>query len=198
MSWFQRGVLLMIIATIVRCSYPLKAHEFMPLNFDKYETHSTWATPKDAMWDRARTGELGEEANLIINDPAIKGQPINLETIGKVNKMVNKSIRYVRESSDNWSPVAETLARGTGDCEDFAIAKMRILSALGVPEKDVYLVIGYDVMLRSYHAVLAVELNGEIYYLDNVTNKTIALNTFFDFKPMLSYNNTGKWVHLKA
>jgi len=61
-----------------------------------------------------------------------------------VNVAVNRCVSYALDpptapGCDQWSTPFETLARGTGDCEDFAIAKFYLLVASGVPRDGVRL-----------------------------------------------------------
>lgn len=53
-----------------------------------------------------------------------------------------------------------------GDCEDFAIAKMRRLLADGWPISSLRLATCY-VETGEYHAVLLADLDGQTYVLDN-------------------------------
>lgn len=86
-----------------------------------------------------------------------------LARIGWINRAVNQSIRYVNEDVDYWASPAETFTTGTGDCEDFALAKMAVLEAIGIKSTLI--------VLRRFdganHAMVAVEFEGKTYYLDN-------------------------------
>jgi len=61
-----------------------------------------------------------------------------------VNVAINRCIAYELDPAsapggDLWSTPFETLARGAGDCEDFAIAKFYLLVASGAPREGVRL-----------------------------------------------------------
>lgn len=89
-----------------------------------------------------------------------------------VNRFVNKSITYSEDREiygtiDKWSLPDETLSRGVGDCEDFAILKMGILSKIGVPKKAMSIIVLQDTQRKLYHAVLAVRTNVGTFILDN-------------------------------
>jgi hypothetical protein len=45
---------------------------------------------------------------------------------------------------DYWATPAEALARGSGDCEDYAILLCSLLRAFGVPADEVYVAVGSD------------------------------------------------------
>jgi predicted transglutaminase-like cysteine proteinase len=59
-----------------------------------------------------------------------------VERIAFVNAEINRRVAYQSDADnggDHWATPCETLARGRGDCEDFAIAKHFLLDASGVP-----------------------------------------------------------------
>src|SRR5690606_38495179 len=62
-----------------------------------------------------------------------------LARLAMVNRAVNGAIRYKSDAGnwgveDKWATPAEMALAGTGDCEDYAIAKMWMLRALGFSE----------------------------------------------------------------
>ena len=62
--------------------------------------------------------------------------------LAKANETVNRLITYLEEpEGDYWQQPAETLELKTGDCEDFAILKYRLLMEF-YPETDMRLIIG--------------------------------------------------------
>lgn len=120
--------------------------------------------------------------------------------VSAVNSWVNGRIDYVEDARqygavDYWASAAQSLTRGRGDCEDYAIAKMQILRALGVSADSMYLVIARDLVRRIDHAVLAVALNGDLMVLDNETNRILSSAELKDYKPLLSFNTTKRWTH---
>lgn len=56
--------------------------------------------------------------------------------------------------ADHWAPAPETFRRGTGDCEDFAIAKMELLATLGISRDKIRLILARDLVRNFYHALL--------------------------------------------
>lgn len=65
-----------------------------------------------------------------------------------INGLVNGLIQYrtdleARSVLDHWDAPAETLERGVGDCEDFAITKYALLLASGIPAQKLRLGFGY-------------------------------------------------------
>src|SRR4051794_15752791 len=92
--------------------------------------------------------------------------------LGEINRAINLAIRPVSDlvqygSIDVWSPPLATLARGAGDCEDYAIAKFVALRLAGVAAADLRLVILRDTMRHEDHAVVAARLDGRWLTLDN-------------------------------
>lgn len=62
----------------------------------------------------------------------------------EVNDFYNRRIRYDSDEAvwgqlDYWATPLQTLDKGRGDCEDFAIAKYYTLVATGVPHERLYL-----------------------------------------------------------
>jgi predicted transglutaminase-like cysteine proteinase len=120
--------------------------------------------------------------------------------ISAVNSWVNARNNYVEDARqygmmDYWANAAQSLSRGRGDCEDYAIAKMQMLRALGVPAGDMYLVIARDLVRRIDHAVLAVALNGDLLVLDNETNRILRSDEIRDYRPLFSFNAHKRWTH---
>jgi predicted transglutaminase-like cysteine proteinase len=87
------------------------------------------------------------------------------------------------------------LRRGVGDCEDFAIAKMDMLAALGVARADMRLIIARDLVRNADHAVLIVQLDGGSVMLDNVTDRLLDGRAPNDYRPIMSFSQNAKWVH---
>jgi predicted transglutaminase-like cysteine proteinase len=94
--------------------------------------------------------------------------------LGAVNRAVNLSMRPVSDwvqygVEDFWSAPFATIARGAGDCEDYAILKYVALREPGIVPDDLRLVIVSDVKRSSIHAVVAARLDDEWLILDNRT-----------------------------
>lgn len=89
-----------------------------------------------------------------------------------LNAEVNAEITYTPDAEkynrpDWWE---DALDEGNaGDCEDAAIAKLRLLLAAGWPRDHIGLALCWDENGR-YHAVLLVTLNGADVILDNRTD----------------------------
>ncbi|HET9427703.1 MAG TPA: transglutaminase-like cysteine peptidase [Allosphingosinicella sp.] len=122
------------------------------------------------------------------------------ETLDRVNRWVNDRVQFVDDfrrsgQADSWSGATETLRRGSGDCEDFALAKMQLLSALGFADEQMYLVIVRDLVRQSDHAVLVVEAGDRFLVLDNMTDEILESGQVRDYRPIFSYSGQGRWIH---
>jgi len=117
-----------------------------------------------------------------------------------VNRYVNHRVQFTDDSrqygrNDVWSAASDTLRRGKGDCEDYAIAKMQMLRAAGIAERDLYFVILKDLVRRADHAVLVVRAGGRMLLLDNGTDRLSDTETVRDYRPVVTFSASGTWTH---
>ena len=117
-----------------------------------------------------------------------------------VNRYVNHRVSFVDDSiqygrSDVWAAASDTLARGRGDCEDYAIVKMQMLRRAGIADRDLYLSIVKDLVRRVDHAILVVRVSGHMYVLDNGTDQLLESESVSDYRPVLTFASTGSWTH---
>src|SRR5207248_4663919 len=68
---------------------------------------------------------------------------------------------------DVWTSPLATLARGGGDCEDYAIAKFVALRRAGLAADDLRIVVLRDTIHGEDHAVAAARVDGRWLMLDN-------------------------------
>lgn len=119
-----------------------------------------------------------------------------------VNRIVNEAIRYQTDpqtwgEDDYWASPAETLARGAGDCEDYALLKLAALAALGWEPTDLSVVVVKDLRRGIGHAVLAVRQGASYAVLDNVTDAVLSDTDIRDYLPLYSIGPAGSWIHGK-
>lgn len=117
-----------------------------------------------------------------------------------VNERANLLIRHVADQTlygeaDHWANLRETVAAGAGDCEDFAIAKMWLLAATGIPLSDMQLVVLRDTARGVDHAVLAVHEGGETYILDSAVDGVRRAETIHHYRPVYTVSAAGSWIH---
>jgi predicted transglutaminase-like cysteine proteinase len=154
-------------------------------------------TPLDGKWRSVERSNVGPQAARFAY--RLKGKT-PFERLEAVNWYVNRRVRFVDDSrqfgrADVWSAAADTLRRGRGDCEDYAIAKLQMLRNAGLDERDLYLVIVKDLVRRADHAVLVARAGGRMYVLDNGTDEVLDSEKVSDYRPVLSFNAAGEWTH---
>ncbi len=92
--------------------------------------------------------------------------------LGEINRAINLAIRPMSDLAqhgqiDVWTSPLATLARGGGDCEDYAIAKFVALRRAGLAPDDLRIVVLRDTIHGEDHAVAAARLDGRWLTLDN-------------------------------
>ncbi len=133
------------------------------------------------------------------------GQP-EAANLKRVNDFFNRRIRFdedlaVWARSDHWATPMETLGRGAGDCEDFAIVKYYSLLLLGIPDEKLRLVYvqarlgGVNSSITQAHMVLAFypSPGAEPLILDNLINDLQLASRRPDLQPVFSFNSQGLW-----
>jgi predicted transglutaminase-like cysteine proteinase len=158
---------------------------------------SVGRTPLDHRWRNvARKRVVGAPAAYAVS---LRGQG-ELDRVEAVNRYVNGRVQFVDDShqygrADLWAAASDTLRRGRGDCEDYAIAKLQMLRAAGVSDRDMYLVIAKDLVRRADHALLVVRSGGHMLVLDNGTNRILDADDISDYRPVLTFSANGAWTH---
>ncbi|HEY0625761.1 MAG TPA: transglutaminase-like cysteine peptidase [Allosphingosinicella sp.] len=156
-------------------------------------------TPLDAQWRRAGSAALtgaGPWKTLVASLRTLAPE----KRLEAANIWVNRNINFVEDRdqygrNDLWVEGAQSLRRGRGDCEDYALAKMQLLRAAGIPAHDMYLAIVKDLVRRADHAVLIVRTNGRFLVLDNNTDRLVDANATQDYRPIFTYGAAGSWTH---
>lgn len=122
------------------------------------------------------------------------------EQMEQVNRWVNQ-FRYITDDdnwgvSDYWATPGEFVKK-SGDCEDYAILKYYTLRALGWPERALRMVVVHDAVRDIPHAVLAVELEGDNYILDNLATEPLPDRFVRQYTPYYAVNARSRWVFVK-
>ncbi|QKV20186.1 transglutaminase-like cysteine peptidase [Oricola thermophila] len=120
--------------------------------------------------------------------------------IAAANAAVNGILAYREEDpsaadSDRWQSFMETLERGAGDCEDYAIMKYHVLRAMGVRPEAMTLLVLKDATTGAYHAVLAVSIDGRNLILDSLTDRILVDDTAGDYRVLFSFNGEDMRIH---
>ena len=140
-------------------------------------------------------------------------QPLLAEAAGKdettllaeINDFFNRRVVFTDDltawgQNDYWASPLETLEKGQGDCEDYAIAKYFSLLAAGVPVAKLRLVyvraiIGGPGGVSQAHMVLAwyAQPGAEPLILDNLIGELRPASKRPDLTPVFSFNSEGLW-----
>ena len=154
-------------------------------------------TPLDARWHRVEHAAVGGAAATFA--AGLRGKD-PFERLEAVNWYVNKRVQFADDDqrfgrADVWSTANETLNRGRGDCEDYAIAKLAMARRAGIADKDLYLVVVKDLVRRVDHAILVVRAAGHMYVLDNGTDRLLDSESIADYRPILTFSMNATFTH---
>lgn len=120
--------------------------------------------------------------------------------IDAVNRYVNSVVPYITDYenygvSDYWAAPLEFLRR-SGDCEDYAITKFISLLDLGHENSAMRIVVVNDIVRNIAHAVLAVEVGGEVLILDSLIAEVADDRRLPQYVPQYSVNLDTRWAHI--
>lgn len=106
------------------------------------------------------------------------------------------SANYGQE--EYWAAPEEFLAKGGGDCEDYALIKYLALRYFGWPAEDLWIVFLRDRINNGNHAVLAARADGRVFILDNLSRPAYLLIPEKQYAkqvtPLYALNELGLWV----
>jgi len=166
-------------------------------------------------WERARRALVrdGRRLDACLADAAACAHPRHAEwralvarlrarplraRLEAVNRFVNAvpyaSDREAHGARDFWAGPWGFLA-GAGDCEDYAIAKYATLARLGVPVRDLRIVVVEDVQRGLPHAVLAVRTESGVWLLDNQSERLIDAARDDRYDPYYAVNEDERWLY---
>jgi predicted transglutaminase-like cysteine proteinase len=129
---------------------------------------------------------------------AARGQS-RMDQLHTVNRFFN---RWPYKTDDEafgrreyWAAPSEFMA-GSGDCEDYAIAKYFALRQLGFDKDELRIVVLYDRIRNIGHAVLAVYGGEDILILDSLSDLIAPDTRYRHYIPQYSMNETTRWAHV--
>jgi predicted transglutaminase-like cysteine proteinase len=121
--------------------------------------------------------------------------------LGEINRAINLAIRPMSDLAqygeiDVWSSPLDTFATGTGDCEDYAIAKFVALRLAGVPADDLRIVVMRDTVNGEGHAVAMARLDQHWLTLDNRRMAMVEDTDVRNIRPLfvIDQNDVMKYV----
>ena len=129
----------------------------------------------------------------------ILGSPKTMKEIERVNKWVNAHITPITDMEhwgviDKWDYPTD----GTGDCEDFALMKRKILLGEGFPRQALLMTVVKDTN-NDGHAILTVKTSRGDFILDNLSNDMrLWSQTPYRYVKRQSQADQNVWVQLGA
>jgi len=160
-------------------------------------------------WDFARIirlaqqryGDLGYGKTRLEEWAALIRQSGNLDEMDKlrtVNAFFNRSLTFIDDlrvwhQADYWATPVESLVKGAGDCEDYAIAKYLTLRQLGVPLEKLRITYVKALQLNQAHMVLTwyATPTSDPLVLDNLIIDIRPASQRRDLLPVYAFNNHG-------
>lgn len=138
---------------------------------------------------------LGE---LVARLDGLRGLP-RPALVAAVNRLANarpyRSDLQAYGRNDHWAGPLEFLER-SGDCEDYALLKYAALAWLGVPDRDLRVVLVRALPGGTGHAVLAVESAGGRLILDDAVPEVRSEAAIHHYRPIAAFNRQGRWGYL--
>ena len=123
------------------------------------------------------------------------------DTLNRVNQFFNSRIRFrddiaVWGQQDYWATPVEFLRKGSGDCEDYALAKYFTLREMGVPASQLRITYVKALQLNQAHMVVAWYATPDAVplILDNLKTAILPATQRSDLLPVYSFNGQGLWI----
>lgn len=151
-------------------------------------------------WGAGVAGKFGAWQTLL---QGLRGESDTVR-LKKINDFFNRQITFGEDAAiwsqpDYWATPLETLGRGSGDCEDFSIAKYYSLKDVGVASDKLRLIYvrakvgSSDAVASQAHMVLAyyAQPDSEPLVLDNLITDIRPASRRPDLVPVFSFNSEG-------
>ena len=127
-----------------------------------------------------------------------------LEKLRAISAFVNVQLTAKSDLSnygmgEYWASPREFIASRGGDCEDYAITKYFALRSAGFSSEDLRILIVYIPAYKRLHALLAANINDNIYIVDNnfrpsdLALPQDKLKNFFHLET--AFNENGVWYY---
>ncbi len=161
-----------------------------------------WESPKVLSAARKLGPATLARAQQLVQGIAVLSKQNELARLDGINAFFNQQVLYRDDIEvwgvvDYWASPLESLSKGQGDCEDYAIGKYFSLIAAGIPGVKMRLVYVRAQFAGSIqaHMVLAYypEPNAEPLILDNLITEILPASRRPDLAPVFSFNAEGLW-----
>ena len=160
-------------------------------------------TQGESQLDTSALGQAIEQARLSSWRNLI-AQSATLDERGKlqaVNDLINRSVSYASDQDvwgldEYWATPLQTLTRGRGDCEDFAIGKYFTLVEMGVPSEKLRLTFVKALSTSQAHMVLAYYPSpaAQPLILDSLDRQIKPAGERRDLLPVYAFNDLGVFL----
>ena len=185
-------------ALLACCGLGLVVLSHGAANYDKLQSNLT------QRWGNAPVTKFQNWRALV----ASLGGASDTERLKKINDFFNRQIQFGNDTevwteADYWATPMESIGRGSGDCEDFVIAKYFSLLEAGVASDKlrlVYVRVKQDGTPTQAHMVLGyyAQPESEPLVLDNLIGDIRAAGRRTDLVPVFSFNKDGVFAGVSA
>uniref|UniRef100_UPI0035A6B061 cysteine protease LapG n=1 Tax=Pseudomonas fluorescens TaxID=294 RepID=UPI0035A6B061 len=132
---------------------------------------------------------------------ATQNQGTELERLQAVNLFFNQQVRYVEDIDlwhevDYWATPVQSLIKGAGDCEDYAIAKYFSLRRMGIPSEKMRITYVKALRQNRAHMVLTYYASPQAQplILDSLMDAIKPASQRTDLLPVYAFNGEGLWL----
>jgi predicted transglutaminase-like cysteine proteinase len=121
------------------------------------------------------------------------------ERMRMVNDFANR-MPYIEDIDnyglrDYWADTA-TFFKNGGDCEDFAMAKFKLLEKMGFHPARMRIVLVLDQKRNRQHAVLTLNTGGEAWMLDSLIRDVMPHHLADHYRPTVSLSGPRLYLHI--
>jgi len=166
--------------------------------------HADWDFSLISRRAQALYGPLGEGSQRIDAWQRLlstEKQVSEVEKLNLVNQFFNHQMRYEEDIDlwhevDYWATPVQSLIKGAGDCEDYAIAKYFSLRRLGVPSEKLLITYVKALRLNRAHMVLTYYSSPSAMplVLDSLIDGIQPASQRTDLLPVYAFNGEGLWL----
>ncbi len=132
---------------------------------------------------------------------ATQKQLSDVERLQVVNQFFNRQLRYAEDIDlwhevDYWATPIQSLIKGAGDCEDYAIAKYFSLRRLGIPADKLRITYVKALRQNRAHMVLTYYSSPDAMplVLDSLIDAIKPASERTDLLPVYAFNGEGLWL----
>ena len=168
------------------------------------DLHADWDFSQISRRAEALYGPLGAGRQRIDawqNLLSTQRQIGELEQLKVVNLFFNRQMKYEEDIDlwheiDYWATPIQSLWKGAGDCEDYAIAKYFSLRNLGIPADKLRITYVKALRQNRAHMVLTYYASPEAMplVLDSLMDPILPASQRTDLLPVYAFNGEGLWL----